>query len=103
MTDLTDEILYYLSTDTLKSIQRNLEAEWAIGVKRGCRLSSELCEFMGDVDKAIKERASPISVVSPVRTDVEKGDLIDYEGAEGLTLQPVGSHKTNPFTPKEGQ
>ena len=32
-------------------------------------------------------------------TQILVADLVDLKGAKGLVLQPVGSHKTNPFTP----
>jgi len=45
-------------------------------------------------EKIVMEQAADL------QTKIEAADLPEAESAEGLVLRPVGSHSTNPFTPK---
>ena len=78
----------------------------------GARIRTELPKLeqqsiVDEAQKAIKihKRVTDALVTamdkpSP-QTKIEEADMIDRDSAEGLTLRPVGSHQTNPFSTTE--
>jgi len=74
----------WVDADTGKPIGRKYRARHGAG-----RHLCPKCQETVAIEQAIKWQ-----------TQIETTDLTVIKSSEGLVLQPVGSHQTNPFTPE---